>query len=256
MIDKTCSTEKINFDNFYQNLSNLNFDINEYKPFLCEILNISTIEDLDSIFYSDVPINYELKYLNFDSLSATGDPRISLGEILSSVYFEFADLAATQIEIIRSGGCQILDNYICDSQGNKKKKIEKICPDNYKLEPIKSEDIQNKTLEYIERGIKKHANNFIDYLKSLDFNMELWVYKNFPIFYIRFEKNQKISYFKYFFDAKDYISEKLNIDIKIRNNNNIDNLLMLNVLNSNIPLLYQKSVLYYGIIDKKNEFSN
>lgn len=224
--------------NFVPVLTSTSYSLEDIKPFLCEVMKMAGIEDIDPILYYSEEIDYLDISTNFSSLTGVGDPRISLGYVLSAGFNEFFPMALAQVEVIRYGGCQIIDGYICDSDGNKKKETRIECPSNFSMTPITSQQIANRTLEIIQTGIENHAEKFVQYLKLLEkdgWQISLYYYQNFSIFYVRLDKGSGTRYLKYYPDAREIVSNSLNKNLNIRTDSFFDNEDHFNAIKEIIP---------------------
>ena len=195
------------------------FDLETFKPFLCEVMKMAGVDDIDPILYSVGELDYSQYTTNFDALTSIGDPRISLGSVLKAGFDYFFPLALAQVEVIRSGGCKIVDGYICDSQGNRKKSTITQCPANFSMEPITAEDVKNYTLNLIQSAFLDHAQrfvNYINYMQTLGWTPSLFVYDRFPMFYVKLSNGAGAIYLKYYQDTKEIVSGKLGLPITLR----------------------------------------
>ena len=225
MIDPICDTPSLD-PTLFQQLTSPYFDINTFKPFLCEVMKLAGVDNIDPILYSPEPFDFASVVLNFASLTGVGDPRVSLGSVLSAGFAKFYPLAVAQVEVIRAGGCQIIDGYVCDSDGNKKKQAIEICPKNYSAAPINAKDIQTYAAEYIYTEVDSHAKRFSDYLKTLQadgWTITLHYYVNYYMFYVKAIKGDGVFYQKYYPDAQTNLSDYLNIPISFRTDSAFDN---------------------------------
>lgn len=227
MIDPICNTSNApTLDTtLFEQLTSPYFDINTFKPFLCEVMKLAGVDNIDPILYSPDPFDFSSIVLNFASLTGVGDPRVSLGSVLSAGFAKFYPLAVAQVEIIRAGGCQIVDGYVCDSDGNKKKQAIEICPQNYTATPINAKDIQTFSAQYIFQEVDNHAKKFSNYLKTLQadgWTITLHFYVNYYMFYVKATKGSGVLYLKYYPDARTNLSDYLNIPVTFRTDSRFD----------------------------------
>lgn len=225
MIDPICKSPTLDTTLFEQ-LTSPYFDINTFKPFLCEVMKLAGVDNVDEILYSPEPFDFASVVLDFAALSAVGDPRVSLGYVLSASFNEFFPLALAQVEVIRSGGCQVIDGYICDSDGNKRKEMTTYCPTNFTTIPITAEQIKVRTAEIIINGFNDHAQRFSDYIKSLKNDgwiPALYYYEKYYMFYIKLIKGTGSLYIKYYPDTKDVVAADLGLTITLRTDSSFDN---------------------------------
>ena len=260
MIDPICSAPSLDLTLFDQ-LTSPYFDVNKFKPFLCEIMKLAGQDNIDPILYSPEPFDYSSVVLDFTSLTGVGDPRYSLGYILSSNFAEFLPLAIAQLEVIRSGGCQIIDGYICDSDGNKKRDTITYCPPNFTMTPLDSQQISLRTLNVVEKSVDDYANRFCDYIKSLENDgwiPTLFYYTNFYTFYVKLTKQSGILYFKYYPDAKENVSKYLGIPITMRTDSAFDSQNHYNAMSigqiPNYDALANNQIPNYDLISSNPEY--
>jgi len=232
MPDPICKTPSLD-PSIFASVTSQYFDINEFRPFLCEVMKMAGIDNIDPILFFPEPIDYSATVLNFAALTGVGDPRISLGHVLSAGFNEFFPLALAQVEVIRSGGCQVIDGFICDSDGNQKKTMTVYCPPNFTTSPITAPQIIKRAKEIIFQGMNDHAQRFSDYITSLradGWTDSLFYYPDYPTFYIKLVKeNSKhipittlYKYLKYYPDSRKYVSESLDKPIVERLDNKFD----------------------------------
>jgi hypothetical protein len=117
LIDEFCQKEIINSSLFQQNSSKLlepNFNI---ESFLCEIVKLAKFENISPIL-AETGLKFPKQSTNFDGLSSVGDPRASLGLTLSAAYNNFMPRNIVYTETLKYGARQIIDNIVCDLDGN------------------------------------------------------------------------------------------------------------------------------------------
>lgn len=133
LIDEFCQKEIINTSFFQQNSSKIlepNFNL---ESFLCEVVKLAKFENISPVL-AETGLKFPKQSTNFDGLSSVGDPRASLGLTLSAAYNNFMPRNIVYTETLKYGARQIIDNIVCDADGN----------------PIKvqvSGDIQDEPLE-------------------------------------------------------------------------------------------------------------
>jgi hypothetical protein len=114
-----------------------------FKRWLDEVAKYSTEEDFDPILLPKKTANgyvnedgspyTEFDYLKavpgFNTLSAVGDKRYSLGHMVSAAFDKYLPKILLYTEIAQAGGCQVINDYICDSDGNPIQRVSSNCPD-------------------------------------------------------------------------------------------------------------------------------
>jgi len=124
-------------------------NINDIKPFLCEVMRVagldpSIIDNIDPVLNQDPESSlqeYRDQLLNFDALKCTGDPRLSMGDYLEKMMGEYMPIAEKQVEMIRSG--QGVEN------------------------PLTAEFLERKAIEYVESIFSEKTKRFTDYIISI-----------------------------------------------------------------------------------------
>jgi hypothetical protein len=228
------------------NFLNPNFNI---LPYLCQLLKVANDETIDPILVE--PPQFDITpFTDFSGLASVGDPRASLGLALSTTFINFLPRIITQTELLQSGGSQIIDNYICDQDGNPIKESKvlpsllsldlsgnkpfkygalDIPPINVALEellrPITPEEIKQFVLNFVKgsRGsVSKYLITFLNtwFLFDDRWKPSLHVYLQGGFFFIKLEfyenlnlkDYQKSLYLKYHEDQKDEIGCALNLE--------------------------------------------
>jgi hypothetical protein len=184
------------------------------KQLLCDIANASGNDNWDGLIRNKgVDIDqYKLDPAVFNNV---GDQRFSLGQTLSAVYQEFLPRIAAITEIGIAGGCQIINQYICDSDGTPIVKASSNCDNVTNLERIQPEEVINFIKKTVDNGWKDHANKFIVFI-----NKEIkagWIASlidipSIPGFYIKLTKTGSTSrFYPYYPDQLDYVSKQLKL---------------------------------------------
>jgi len=206
-----------------------------FEEWLREISKSAGIEDFDPVLKpkKDVNGNYVnddgTPYTGFDytqtippfyALSAVGDPRFSMGHMLSAAINRFFPIIDLYTEVAQVGGCQVIDEYICDEQGIPIKKATSTCPPNIDfVQPVKSEDVINFVTETYNAKILEDVKAFTDYITKNFINngytIRLLALKILDVFsfLVEAKKPNDVRYFKYYSTEKEKISEILNIPI-------------------------------------------
>jgi hypothetical protein len=217
-------------------------------PFLCELLKAASDETVDPVLVP--PKEYDQsQHVNFSALTGIGDRRFSDGAILSAAFINFLPRIITQMEVGRSGGSQIINNYICDSDGNPIKQsstlpimtsvgnggvnilgydIPKGLDTTQLMKPVSRQDVFTFVQNYIIQQSQLHADAFIKYLQrhynpSQGWRYSLHAFKNPPFFYVEIDHMTKGNidysvYLKYYDNVQDYVAKKL-ADINFINSN-------------------------------------
>jgi hypothetical protein len=117
LIDEFCKQKLLNSSLFMNNTAKFidpNFDL---KAFLCDVLKFSDIPDINPILEDNPNKIYDYK-LDFNALSSIGDPRVSFGLTLSAGFLNFMPRNIVYSESLKFGGSQVINNIVCDADGN------------------------------------------------------------------------------------------------------------------------------------------
>jgi hypothetical protein len=218
------------------NFLNPNYNV---LPFLCNLLQVANDETISPVLVEQPEFDIS-PFNDFSSLLSVGDPRISLGEMLSATHIHFLPKIIAQNEILQAGGTQIIDSYICDKDGNQIKKSEKIpillsldltgkTPYKYgsiTIPPIQSsledllkrfdsEDIKDFVKNYFNEKIENHAEYFVNFINTHYIPAGWSVFLNFnsasQIFYIEMRNGKNKIYLKYYPDVKEKVAKMFGI---------------------------------------------
>jgi hypothetical protein len=124
LIDPTCNNGVLNPTLFPVGTAQ-HMDIHyNILPFLCDLLKATTDNSVSPILTPELPPFDLTPFTDFSALTAIGDPRVSLGQTMTQTYINFLPRVITQTEVRQNGGTQVIDNYICNSDGVPIKKSE------------------------------------------------------------------------------------------------------------------------------------
>lgn len=200
-------------------------------PYLCSLVKRSDSDD--DVIYSGDGFDYENHLQSYyKQLTAIGDERVNFYEVWKYIEQNIIPRANAQIEVLQTGGCTIIDDYLCDTAtGQKIKQFKNTC--NVELsKPITFDEISNTVNTIIKVKRELHADSFIEYLKTNYINngwsVKLVYYSTLFIFYVELSKKQLINgsetqyenlyeVIKYYSDTKEYISEKLKVGLSVIN---------------------------------------
>jgi hypothetical protein len=198
-------------------------------PYLCSLVRRSDSDD--DVIYSGDGFDYDNHLQSYyKQLTAIGDGRVNFYEVWKYIEKNIIPRAKAQTEVLQTGGCTIIDDYLCDTiTGQKIKQFKNTC--NVALsEPITFDEISSTVNTIMKVKRELHADSFIKYLKTnyIDkgWSVKLVYYSSIFIFYVELTKKElkdgsKTEYntfyevIKYYSDVKDYISEKLKIDLTV-----------------------------------------
>jgi len=214
----------------------LNFNI---IPFLCNLLNAVNDDNVSGILVAP-PSSFDITpFTDFTGLTGVGDPRVSLGEVMIQTGINFIPKMIAQTEVRQNGGTQIIDNYICNSDGVTIKKSETLPallsldltgqnPYQYGaitipplsttyeelLTPFAPQDVTNFVYDYINSARESHAGYFVNFIKKYfsDYKAEVNIYKTSGTMLVLLTKGTTIVYLKYYADIANKVAVLLNLD--------------------------------------------
>lgn len=197
----------------------------EFFPYLCQLLKLANIAEVDPVvkIESNEEFDYN-KYLEpfYMGLSAIDEGRVNFYDVWQHISETIIPRALTQIEIAQEGGCQIIEDYICDASGEKIKKVSSLCDVTSEYsKPITKQELDGIVESFMNQKKDTHADNLIDHVKNNFINngwiVELIYLEKFYSFFIRCVKNNYAYFFRYYWDRKEYISNGLNLPVIINN---------------------------------------
>lgn len=204
-----------------------------FKKWLDEVSKYASDPDYDPILLpkkvGDQYVNEdgspykEFDYLgnvpDFERLQDIGDKRFSLGHMLSSAFDKYLPRILLYNEIAQAGGCQVIGEYICDSDGVPIKKVESPCPLDSDLEMI-PEDIVDFVRNKFSDKVSDDVSAFVQFLRinyiNKGYKLELITLKDIPLFFaklINIDLNIT-KYFRYYWDDRNLVSSLSRTPIK------------------------------------------
>lgn len=216
------------------------------NPYLCQLMKNAVNPNIDSeyLIIQQNPNGFDYEnYLNnfYSQLSAMkGDGRVDFAQVWKATSEVFVPRATTQIELAQNGGCQVIDRYICDSDGNKIKEASLNCREGEEyLKTITGQEITDFVTDFIFNKRKDHSDAFILFLRneyiSKGWTLESYFYSKTYFYYVEASKDRIIfntttglssiytdkNYFKYYHDQKEYISQQLQIPLNVNDTWNL-----------------------------------
>lgn len=208
-------------------------------PFLCNLLNATTDDNITGILVAP-PSSFDLTpFTDFTSLTAVGDPRVSLGEVMIQTGIKFIPKIITQMEVRQNGGSQVIDSYICNSDGVPIKKSETMpvllsldltgqTPYQYgaiTIPPLSStyeelitpffpNDVTDFVKSYMSSAKEIHAGYFVDFIKKYfpNYISNINVYKSSGKMLVILTKGTTTVYIKYYPDVANKVGVLLGLD--------------------------------------------
>jgi hypothetical protein len=214
-----------------------NFTIENITPFLCDVLKLAKRDDVDPVIVPG-PSAFDITpWINsLTNITDVGDPRLSLGELMRRTLDKYKPLLEIKLSILRDG-CRLEGETVCDSSGKEIYNVKKICADGgFDVsdinEEITIESIEKFTYDIWNESVDKAATDFCDFLKQnyLDkgWDVELVTFatgdlerikygRDIPVFFSKVKKaKEPVKYFKYFFDSRFIVSNKLKIKLDVK----------------------------------------
>lgn len=227
-------------------------------PYLCQLLQVANDETINPVLVE--PPEFDITpFTDFSGLLNVGDPRVSLGLSISATFIHFLPRMITQTELLQSGGSQIIDNFICDTDGNPIKE-SKVLPalfslnlsgnESFKygaleipplntsveelLKPITPEEIIGFVSDFVEKTRNSNSKYFLTFLNTWFLFDSRWkaslhVYMEGSFFFVKLEfydnpnspNYQKSLYLKYHEDQKNELGCALNLNEIIYHQGNL-----------------------------------
>jgi len=173
-----------------------------------DLLNGNLIDNSNTKQYPFDPANY----------AGTGDPRFTTDRALKAVFDEFLPRQQAYSEVVNAGGCQVINGYICNSDGVPVAQASSTCTSNINLERITAQEVETFIRNAYATAFQNESDNFVQDIEN-NYIKNGWTVNLFDLFFVktfivRFTKvNSNNIYIKYFYDQKDYVSKSLNIPL-------------------------------------------
>ena len=116
-LDEFCKSNVVNTALFRDNSAKFLDPTFDIKSFLCEVLKLTDLPNVDPVLKKPVEEFY-LQKTDYSGLTAVGDPRVPLGLVLSAGFINFMPRNIVFSETMKYGAAQVINDYICDSDGN------------------------------------------------------------------------------------------------------------------------------------------
>lgn len=208
-------------------------------PFLCNLLQVANDETISPVLVEQPEFDIT-PFTDFSGLLGVGDSRISLGAMMSATFIHFLPRIIAQTEVLQAGGVRVIDNYICDADGNPIKKSETIPAllsldltgkNAYKYGAITIPPIQETIDELLKRFTPEDVKDFVKYHFKEQTEQQAEYFVNFikthyipagwdvflkfnvasMIFYVELQKPNKKIYLKYYSDVKEKVARLFGI---------------------------------------------
>jgi hypothetical protein len=160
--------------------------------------------------------------------------------MMSAAFTKYLPKIMAYTEIAQAGGCQVIDEYICDSDGNKIKKLSSTCPEgDLNIDP---NEVVNFVLQTYNNKKTEDMKSFVQFIKTNyvnnGFTLELNTIKDFPyLFFVKVTRGSDIKYFRYYYDDRQTISNFFQVPIReVAFNMRTSDLRMINAMKDPIPV--------------------
>ncbi len=189
------------------------------SSFACDILKALGLPNVNPVLQEPKLFDYSKYTTVLEQLSGTGDPRWTMGAMFTDLLDNVIPHIVAQTEILQAGGCQIIDQFICDSNGKPIKSTSSSC--SGVPVAITNEYIQTYINEQLLAAKTNAANDFFTYIQN-NFVNQQWTLAAYlltipglvgNIFYIAATKNTQVQYLKYYPDQAEYITRQLDIPL-------------------------------------------
>lgn len=226
-----------------------------FRRWLQEVAKHSTDENFDPILLpkkakdgsyvnEDGTPYKEFDYMasvpGFDTLSAVGDKRYTLGHMMSAAFQKYLPKIELYTEIAQAGGCQVINEYICDSEGTPIQRVSSNCPDgDLNIDP---NEVVSFVLGTYASKKQEDISGFVEFIREeyikYGYTVELNTIKDFPyIFFAKVKRNNEIKYFRYYYDDRNAVASGLNLPIvEVVFNMTSGDLSMVNAMREPVPL--------------------
>jgi len=200
-----------------------------FRDWLEEVVKYADVEDFDPILkphktpngyvnddgtpYQEFDYNQLLP--DFETLSGIGDARFSLGHIVSSVFDKFQAKIELYTEIAQAGGCQIIDEFICDETGIPIKKSSYNCPENIIVSPIEPIEVVNFVTSIYAQKVEEDIVAFHAFITqsyaNIGYAVDLVYVSELPYFiFVKVTKGSSREYIRYYYNDRERLSQIFN----------------------------------------------
>jgi hypothetical protein len=189
------------------------------KQFIADLAAASLDPTFEGKIKGDGSLSQKsLDQLKFDPavFNNITDGRFSLGSVLSAIYTEFIPRLQARREIADAGGCQIINDYICDAEGVPIIKATTNCANVTNTARIESGEVVDRIYKLYQSSLQTHANDFLNFLKIKysGWTVQLLVLPQSYMFIVNLTKtNENDVSIKYYYDQADYISSQLGVSL-------------------------------------------
>jgi len=203
------------------------------KPWLKELVKTANLGDdfdpvikpaktPDGYINDDGSLYKEFDYMsllpNIENLYKTGDPRFTLGHMVCAVFKKYMPQITLYTEVSQAGGCQVIENYICDADGVPIQELSVNCPAGIKIETINPQEVidyvNNTYTSFVEKDIDAFVSFILKTFGTGGYFLSANVLAEFPIFWITASTGNVEYYYKYPYQDKDKVAKRLGLTIQ------------------------------------------
>jgi hypothetical protein len=209
----------------------------DITPFLCEVLKGARDDSVDPVLRPGFDeFNIDPWVQSLTSLHDVGDPRLSMGELMTKTIDKYLPLLRVKLDLLQ-GGCTLENEEVCDPDGKVLYNVKEKCgADVDPTEEITLDNLKKFTTDLWNQKVQKTANDFIYFIKNTyvdnswkvelitlsDGDLKKIKYgRGIPIFYVKASifdvarNKQMVNYHKYYFDSREIVSKGLKIKLTL-----------------------------------------
>lgn len=192
----------------------------DYENWMNEVLRFAGNPNMDPMLNDPGETNQYETMPPFEALSGVGDPRFSMGHMLVSAVAAFMPRVQLFQEIKQAGGCQVINNYICDSDGVPIQEVTTSCPVGMSYEAIQPQEIIDFVQQTMQGNIQKDVDAFANYIKlnylNKGYKAIIYEFLNISAFIIiKLYTDTNTVYLKYYHSDIKSLASSLNIPITV-----------------------------------------
>jgi len=187
------------------------------KQFIADLANASGNDDWDGIVRNN-PFYLPEYPIDPNNFKDSGDPRYPMNVAIKAMFDEFIPRQDAYNEVINAGGCQVINGYICNSDGVPVAKASISCTPDINLNIITPDEVKDFVNTSFYGALKKEADSFVNYLQN-NYTKSGWTVTLYDLIFLKHfllkisKPNNTTVYIKYFYDQKDYVSSSLQVPL-------------------------------------------
>lgn len=182
---------------------------------------INPIPSADGYVNSDGTPYEEFDYMqtvpDMESMAEIGDPRFTLADVVSAAFEKYLPRINTYVEVMQAGGCQVIDNYICNADGVPIKSLSISCPEEFDMTPINPQEVVDFVNQKYQEGKERDIASFVNYITENYINKGYYlslyeftsdIHPEVSMFLTRVSNAKTDLYFKYYYDDREEVSKR------------------------------------------------